>query len=57
MSEHVDSEQPGPSNEALMKTDWNSAFCGRKSHLKSCGAQLNQSALMLVLVKDTLPFH
>ena len=23
MSEHVDSQQPGPSNEALMKTDWN----------------------------------
>ena len=58
MSEHADSQQPGPSNETLLKTDWNtSAFCARKLHMKSCDAQLNQSAMMLVLVKDTLPFH
>ena len=30
MSEHADSQQPGPSNETLLKTDWNKCLLCQK---------------------------
>ena len=41
MSEHVDSQQPGPSNEALMKTDWSKCLLCQEvtSEILRCPAE------------------
>ena len=62
MSEHVDSQQPGPSNEALMKTDWNKCllcqevtseflWCPAQSKCLDVGAGKGYSTLSLNITR------